>query len=142
MRQIQRGFTLIELMIVVSIIGVIAAIGVPVYQNYLIRAQVAEGLVLASGAKAVMAEYYSENGDWPADNAEAGIADMHEIIGDYTEHVGIRENVINIRYEHNSHEAISGESIRLRATAVDGSVSWDCESAGAIESKHLPYDCR
>ena len=76
MAQCQKGFTLIELMIVVAIIGVLAAIAIPAYQDYTIRAQVSEGLTLASGAKAAVSEYYMNHGAWPTDNAVAGLADQ------------------------------------------------------------------
>jgi type IV pilus assembly protein PilA len=65
-RHIQKGFTLIELMIVIAIIGILAAIALPAYQNYVIRSQVTEGLSLATGVKAALADYYSTNGAWPA----------------------------------------------------------------------------
>jgi type IV pilus assembly protein PilA len=71
-KQIQKGFTLIELMIVVAIIGILAAIAIPAYQNYTIRAQVTEGLTLAGGWKAAIAEYYSQNGTFPTCSSTTG----------------------------------------------------------------------
>ena len=72
MKQVQKGFTLIELMIVVAIIGILAAIAIPAYQDYTIRAQASEGLAMASATKAAVAEYYADKGTWPADDGAAG----------------------------------------------------------------------
>ena len=73
LKSIQKGFTLIELMIVVAIIGILAAIAMPAYQDYTIRAQVSEGLTLAAAAKAAVAEFYANKGKWPSDNSAAGM---------------------------------------------------------------------
>jgi type IV pilus assembly protein PilA len=137
----ESGFTLIELMIVVAIIGTLAALAIPAYQDYTIRAQVAEGLNLASGAKTAIEEYYSEHGNWPANNAAAGVEDQHDIIGKYTEHVSVRDNVVEVKYEFDAHQAIHGKKIDLTATDNDGSISWTCSGNG-IPNNRLPAACR
>ncbi len=138
----QQGFTLIELMIVVAIIGILAAIAIPAYQDYTIRAQVAEGLNLSAGAKSAVSEYFMDRGVWPTNNVEAGLADKHDIIGKYTEHVSIAGNVIEIKYGLDVHNAIFDQKITLTAIDNAGSVSWTCASAGVIQAKHLPGACR
>ena len=98
MQKEQQGFTLIELMMVVAIIGTLAALAIPAYQDYTIRAQISEGLTLAAGAQTAVTEYYMERGAWPADNTTAGLADKHDIIGNYTEHTSVADNVIEVKY--------------------------------------------
>src|SRR5690554_5917077 len=83
MNQAQQGFTLIELMIVVAIIGILAAVAIPAYQDYTIRAQVSEGMSLASGAKTAMAEFYQQKGAFGASNASYGLAAAGDIEGNY-----------------------------------------------------------
>ncbi|MCH6548628.1 MAG: pilin, partial [Proteobacteria bacterium] len=73
MKKVQQGFTLIELMIVVAIIGILAAIAIPAYQDYTVRAQVSEGLNLGGGAKTAVTEYFQDRGAWPVNNTEAGL---------------------------------------------------------------------
>ncbi len=138
----QHGFTLIELMIVVAIIGILPSIAIPAYQDYTIRAQVSEGLNLSAGAKVAVSEYFMDRGIWPTDNTEAGLADKHDIIGNYTEHVGVEDNVIDIKFGYDAHTAIFDERITLTGADNGGSVSWACASAGVIQAKHLPAACR
>jgi len=142
MRKSQQGFTLIELMIVVAIIGILAAIAIPAYQDYTIRAQISEGLTLSAGAKSAVSEYYMERGAWPSNNDDAGLADKHDIMGKYTEHISVKDNVIEIKYEYDANAAITKEKIELTATNNDGSISWTSASAGTIKSNHLPTACR
>lgn len=141
-RQGQQGFTLIELMIVVAIVGILVAVAVPVYQRYTIRTQVTEGIQLSTSAKNAVSQYYMTNGDWPPDNLTAGLADPTEIAGHYTAQVDVTDNVIEIQYGGDAHTAISGEMLVLTAVVHSGSVSWNCASAGVIEDKHLPAACR
>ena len=89
MKNVQKGFTLIELMIVVAIIGILAAIAIPAYQDYTIRAQVTEGLNLAGAAKSAVAETYANNGAWPANNAAAGLGNSTDIQGKYVSAVTV-----------------------------------------------------
>ncbi len=142
MKKFQQGFTLIELMIVVAIIGILAAIAIPAYQDYTIRAQISEGLSLSAGAKAAVSEYFMDRGVWPADNSEAGLADPHDIIGNYTEHISVTNNVIEIKFGYDSNTAIMDEKIELTGIPAAGSVRWSCASAGVIQPKHLPAACR
>ena len=142
MKKEQQGFTLIELMIVVAIIGILAAIAIPAYQDYTIRAQISEGLTLSSGAKAAVSEYFMDRGAWPADNTTAGLADRHDIIGKYTEHISVNADVIEIKYGYSAHAAIFDEKIELTAVNNAGSISWTCTSAGVIPPRHLPAACR
>ena len=138
----QIGFTLIELMIVVAIIGILASVAIPMYQRYIIRAQISEGLELASGAKAAVSDYYMNNGDWPADNAAAALAEGTDIQGTYTEHVVVEDNVIEIRFGYDAHRDIDTGTVTLTALDNNGSVSWTCTNATIIQPKHLPGACR
>ena len=139
----QQGFTLIELMIVVAIIGILAAIAIPAYQDYTIRAQVSEGLNLAGGAKAAVSEYTMDRGVFPTDNTAAGLSAPASIDGSYVTSVTVASNVITVLYGGSkpAHAILSGNSLTLTGTTSAGSVEWVCAGSG-IAAKHLPAACR
>ncbi len=141
MKNDSQGFTLIELMIVVTIIGILASLAIPAYQDYTIRAQVAEGLSLSSSAKTSMGEYYLDRGAWPANNAEVGLSDAGTIIGRYVVSVAVAGPVVTVTYGNNAHDVINGQSLTLTMVDNSGSFIWTCASV-AIADKHLPAACR
>lgn len=146
MKQVQKGFTLIELMIVVAIIGILAAIAIPAYQDYTIRAQVSEGLSLSGGAKAAVSEFFQDRGAWPTNNEEAGLEAPGNIIGKYVSGVSVAANVITVSYNRPDTNANINEA-QLAMTASDnsGSISWICANGSgseALENKWLPASCR
>lgn len=139
MKRMQQGFTLIELMIVVAIIGILAAIALPAYQDYTKRAHVAEGLTLAAGAKAAVTEYYSSNNHWPLNNTSAGLADSTAIKGNAVTSVAVSSGLITITY--NDKVKSGGATLQLSPTTGAGGVQWTCK-AGTIDKKWVPSNCR
>jgi len=143
----QQGFTLIELMIVVAIIGILAAIAIPAYQDYTIRAQVSEGLNLAGGAKAAVAEFTMDSGTFPTGNTSAGISPTAtDINGKYTTSVTVTgaaaAGTITVLYGGtDAHALLTGKSLTLTGTTNAGSVEWACATVD-IQAKHLPAACR
>ncbi|EMS2456574.1 pilin, partial [Neisseria gonorrhoeae] len=94
MNTLQKGFTLIELMIVIAIVGILAAVALPAYQDYTARAQVSEAILLAEGQKSAVTEYYLNNGEWPENNTSAGVANPTEIKGKYVQSVTVTNGVV------------------------------------------------
>ena len=137
--QKQQGFTLIELMIVVAIIGILAAVAIPAYQDYTIRAKVTEGLSLASAGKTAVSEYFSANGSLPADNTAAGMALPEQISGNSVDKVTITTNgLITVAF---STKTIAKQTITLAPRTNAGKIVWDC-TGGNLEGKYRPSSCR
>ncbi len=147
MKAVQKGFTLIELMIVVAIIGILAAVAIPAYQDYTVRAKVSEGLNVAGAAKLAVAETYASNGStWPATNASAGLAAPTSITGNAIASVTVGANgVITILTNGTvgGNPTMNAQSLYLTPTDNGGSVSWKC-SIGGLTSlyKYVPANCR
>ncbi|HGK6095546.1 TPA: pilin [Neisseria meningitidis] len=162
MNTLQKGFTLIELMIVIAIVGILAAVALPAYQDYTARAQVSEAILLAEGQKSAVTEYYLNHGIWPANNNSAGVATSTDIKGKYVQSVEVKNGVVTATMaSSNVNNEIKGKKLSLWAKRQNGSVKWFCglpvartDKATAnddvnkatgnneIDTKHLPSTCR
>jgi len=161
-KSIQKGFTLIELMIVIAIIGILAAIAIPAYQDYTIRSQASEGLTLAGAVKAAVAEYYADKGTWPTDDG-SGTGDLGMTApsqGKYVEAITVDNGDIVIEYGQQANAAnLAGTFLVLHPGLSDNSdVIWVCgyaatpaslttDTAGGAQAtdtagKYLPSNCR
>ncbi|EMU1827780.1 pilin, partial [Neisseria gonorrhoeae] len=127
MNTLQKGFTLIELMIVIAIVGILAAVALPAYQDYTARAQVSEAILLAEGQKSAVTEYYLNHGTWPKDNDEAGVANPTEIKGKYVKEVKVENGVVTATMNSsNVNKEIKDKKLSLWAKRENGSVKWFC----------------
>ncbi|HEZ3063283.1 TPA: pilin [Neisseria meningitidis] len=165
MNTLQKGFTLIELMIVIAIVGILAAVALPAYQDYTARAQVSEAILLAEGQKSAVTEYYLNHGIWPANNTSAGVASTAtDIKGKYVQSVTVANGVVTAQMaSSNVNNEIKGKKLSLWAKRQAGSVKWFCgqpvtrtaanganndevtaatDTNGKIDTKHLPSTCR
>ena len=146
MKTMQKGFTLIELMIVVAIIGILAAIALPAYQDYTIRSKVTEGLSLAGAAKLAVAETLASTGSLPPDNQTAGLPVSTTIKGKYVTSVTVGANgVLTVLYTGvlGGNPTMNAQSITLTPTDNGGSVSWVCAiAADTTRYKYVPAECR
>ena len=150
MKAIQKGFTLIELMIVIAIVGILAVVALPAYQDYTARAQMSEALTLAEGQKSAVVEYYSDKGVFPADNAAAGIAAPTEIKGKYVASVTVaaagtadapKATITAKMNATGVNKDIKEKTLVLEGSQSAGSFSWVCKK-GTVEDKFLPSSCR
>ncbi|MFV7746967.1 pilin [Neisseria meningitidis] len=162
MNTLQKGFTLIELMIVIAIVGILAAVALPAYQDYTARAQVSEAILLAEGQKSAVTEYYLNHGKWPGGNSDAGVASSSTIKGKYVKEVTVANGVVTATMLSSGvNKEIQGKKLSLWAKRQDGSVKWFCgqpvtrakaatddgvtaatDANGKIDTKHLPSTCR
>ncbi|HEZ3439687.1 TPA: pilin [Neisseria meningitidis] len=164
MNTLQKGFTLIELMIVIAIVGILAAVALPAYQDYTARAQVSEAILLAEGQKSAVTEYYLNHGEWPANNSSAGVASVStDIKGKYVQSVEVKNGVVTATMaSSNVNNEIKGKKLSLWAKRQNGSVKWFCgqpvtrkannakddavtaaaTGTDKIDTKHLPSTCR
>ncbi|HFC8301072.1 TPA: pilin [Neisseria meningitidis] len=165
MNTLQKGFTLIELMIVIAIVGILAAVALPAYQDYTARAQVSEAILLAEGQKSAVTEYYLNHGKWPGNNSSAGVASSSTIKGKYVKSVEVKNGVVTAEMKSTGvNKEIQGRKLSLWAKRQDGSVKWFCgqpvkrdanganndevtadtgtDTNGKIDTKHLPSTCR
>jgi type IV pilus assembly protein PilA len=133
LKQVQKGFTLIELMIVIAIIGILAAIAIPAYQNYTIRAQVTEGLTLGDGWKTAISEYYANTGNWPT---VANLSGTCNSIGKYESSVTVTTGgVIQITYGNQANTKVSGLILNIVPyTNANNDVLWQCGTAASPSS--------
>lgn len=139
-----RGFTLIELMIVVAIIAILATLAMPVYQEYVVRSQVTEAAALASGARTAVSEEYANTGTFVGiTNSTAGLAVAASITGRYVESVTAAGGVVAVLMGNDASDKISGSALDFSPVDRDGSIEWVCKAGTpAMEGKYLPSSCR
>lgn len=157
--KLQQGFTLIELMIVVAIMGILATMAMPSYQDRVIRTQVSEGINLAEFVRESVQEFYRKNRRFPADNAALGLPQSSQIVGNHVSSVAVVEGAVVITYGNRVNRFIAGKKLALRPAVVSGHpvvpIAWVCGNASApekmqvagrndtdIPATQLPIDCR
>ena len=127
--------------VLVPIVAILAAIAIPAYQNYTVRAQVSEGLAMAESAETDVAQFYANTARYPADNASAGLPSAGSISGNYVAAVAVRDGNILVQYGNRANAQISGKMLMLAPQAEDGSISWSCRGLD-LPRRYLPSSCR
>ncbi|WP_020409620.1 pilin [Hahella ganghwensis] len=143
MKSNQQGFTLIELMIVVAIIGILAAVAIPAYQDYTVRAKISEVMVIASAAKTTTSEYYLSTGSMPASTGEAGI-NTNALQSDYLNSINFSTNATGAVLTYTLKNLVAdanGQTIVFTGSGDANGVQWSCDE-GTLADKYLPANCR
>ena len=155
----QTGFTLIELMIVIAIIGILASIAIPAYQDYTIRAQVVESFSITGEMKLSIRDFYKDRGRFPVDNVEAGVPAPQHLIGNFVTKVEVVEGAMHVEFGNYVNGNLAGETLTIRPIFVSASptspISWICgyreppngmetvgEDRTTLQNKHMPASCR
>ena len=141
--KLQKGFTLIELMIVVAIIGLLASVAGGMYTDYIIRVQVVEGFTLSAPVRLQMIEYHNENGYWPNNDNLAGLQNQNDIDGRFVKSVALNKHRVEIQYGEDANKAIWGKKIQLVPSVANGVINWSCDTTGGgVDEKYLPELCK
>jgi type IV pilus assembly protein PilA len=146
MKKLQKGFTLIELMIVVAIIAILAAIAISQYQDYVIRSQVSEASSLADGVKTAVGEFVNNTGRYPGNNQSAGLATNTSIQGNYVTQVDVTGGPVIATFSNaapqKANQAINNMTLTFSPTTKAGSIVWTCKgAAGGLKQKWCPSSC-
>jgi type IV pilus assembly protein PilA len=136
-----QGFTLIELMVVVAIIAILAAIALPAYLDYVARAQVSEGFSLATDARTAVTVYHAEHNGYPSGNTAAGLSAPGSIIGKYVVSVTVGDGNghVEVEFGNDASQKISGRTLSMLLQDEGGSLHWSCTG---LDARYLPSACR